>query len=391
MATVNSAITPWFATSQLTSPEARWSLAAAFAQDQTSGINPEGGVLPGGGNVNGAFVPTSNGTAANPSVSVAPGQCVINRPVGGVYICTWNAAQTVALDLSLPASGQTRIDLLVAEVVDPEADSGSTSGTVFRVRTVAGVASASPSAPSVPSGTIPLWQWTVSNAGAITNITSRRQWTRAPGGVRLVEPNDTRNGSYPGDLRIFATGQIDAWLNNGSGWGWLTIVAPAVWTQVSIPWTYAGGGGTPAGTANFGVGGTNLCRYKRVGNDLTVSYEAKYGTGNPNMGTGNVSTLLPNGWTTPAGRDQWIPAHLWVNDPVSGYVGDFAGMALVGGGGGGSGGVLPFFPQNINTTKIIGHRVAGTAGVPGGSIPLIGGGYAQGGLIHAFGTVEIAS
>lgn len=388
MGQADSTFSPFFAAKTLNAPEMRAALGALAGPSPASAVTAEQGVIPGGGNTNSGLVPTSTGSGAAPAVSVSPGQCVIQRPVGGTYICTLPvAASGILLQTPLPAAGQTRIDLLCVTVVDGEADGGTPPQTnVMRLITVTGTAAASPTAPATPAGNLALYQITVNNAGALT-FADVRTYTRGVGGVRFVAAGDVRAGSAPADLRVFATGQVDAWLNLTGTWAWVTIVAPSVWTQINSPWTYSGGTG---GTVNFGTGGSAILRYKRAGNDLTVSYQAKYGT-SPNGGTGNLSTLLPNGWATPAGRDQWIAAHLYVNDPISGYAGDYAGMALVGGSGGGSGGVLPFFPLNINTTQIGAHKIADTAGVPGHSIPLIGGGYAQGGLIHVFGTIEIAS
>lgn len=381
MATVNSSVTPWFATTQLTSPELRYALAAAFASGNTQPGVPEGGCLPGGGTNNEPFTPTSNGSAGAPSVLVQPGQCVINRSVGGTYICTLPSATTVLLDLPLPSSGNTRIDLLVGEVVDPEADSAATTGTVFRLRTITGTPAASPTAPAVPANTEVFAQWVVNNAGAITAITSRRRWTRSPGGVRLVESGDTRGGSYTGDLRMFKTGQVDAWFNNA----WLTIIAPSVWIQQNVSYIFAGNGTTPSGTMNFGTGGTSIVRYKRAANDLHLSYAARWGTGVFNGGCGRIWTTLPNGWTTPAGRDQWITAQIWVNDSVSGVVMDVAGLALIKGG---ANAVEPFFPKG---GPIFPFRIASTQAIPGDSIPWVQGGYAQGGAIHLTGTIELAA
>jgi hypothetical protein len=384
MATVNSTVSPFFSHATMTSPEMRYALAALAGKDPASILASEGGVFPTGA---GAATPTSNGTASAPSVSVAPFQCAVERPTGGTYICTWPTAQTVALDLPKPSSGLLRIDLLVAEVNDPEADTGSTAGTtVFRVRTVAGTPAASPVAPSVPAGTVPLYQWRLNNAGTIDQITSRRSWTRAAGGVRPIDGEDGRNGSHSGDMRIWPTGRIDAWINSA----WLTVVAPAAWTEIDVAWVYegtSGGGTSPSGTVNFGAGSSSKCRYKRAGNDLLLMYQAVYGTGY-DTGSGYLRTVLPAGMVSPA-RSQFVPCELWVLDPVSGTNTDYAGMAWIPPD---SSLVYPYFSWTNNDTRIVKHLVQVTPGVPGQSRPLIPGGYACGGRISIGpGLIEVAS
>lgn len=377
--TVASTVTPWFATSQLNSSEARRALSAAFGQSSGIPGTAEGGVLPGGGTFNSAFVPTSNGSATDPSVSVAPGQIVINRPVGGTYICTWPAAATVTLPLPLPGAGQIRYDILVAEVVDPEADSGATTGTVFQLRVVNGTAAASPTVPSVPSGAEVLYQWQVNNSGAISAITSRRRFTRSPGGVRLVMAGDTTPGSHYGDLRIFQTGQIDAYLNGT----WVSIISPVAWTQVNTNLNFAGANGNPAGVVNMGSGGTAICRYKLVGKDLHLKYYFAKGTG-AGFGTGDITTTLPLGLVSVA-RDQWLECSLWVNDVL---VFDWpGGKALINAS---QNIVRPYFPIDSNDMRMFPYRIASDVGVVNQSIPRVPGGMAHPGVMTIYGLVEVA-
>lgn len=374
MASADSTISPWFASATLTSPELRWALAAAFGKSPTSALLPEAGVIPGGGSTQPAFQPTSNGSASAPSVSVAPGQCVVVSALGNPYVCTLPAAVTVALDLSLPAAGLSRIDVLCARVLDTEADASGTSN-VLRLTTVTGTAAASPATPTVPSGYLPLFRMTVNNAGAISAVTDLRTFTRGPGAPRLVATGDVRPGSHPGDLRIFPTGQIDVWVTGS----WLTVIAPSAWTELSIPWTYegsSGGGSGASGTVNFGSGGSSICGYKRAGSDLTVRWNAVYGTGF-DTGSGQLRTTLPAGYTS-VGRRQFLPAHLFVADPVSGTQTDWIGFAYIPPN---SQLVYPYFPLSNTEARAFAHLVAVTPGVTGQSRPVIIGGYAAGGTI----------
>lgn len=372
---VYSTVSPFFVGSQLTSPEMRYGLAAAFARSSTPGIDAEGGVLPGGGQS--AFTPSLIEAGSTPRVSIAPGQAVVSRP-SGTYVCTLATTAIVSLPIPLPVSGQSRIDLLVGEVVDPEADSGIAAGSVFRLRVIPGVPASVPGVPVGPVGSVPMWQWRVGNDGSITAVTSRRQWTRSAGGVRPVDAGDTRPGAYPGDLRVFPTGQIDAWISGA----WQTVVAPSVWTEADVPWRYAGGGAAAAGPCSFGADGTSKVRYKRAGNDLTFAYTINWGNRPYNMGVGQINTVLPNGWTTPPGRDQWVPCHIWVKD-VNSF--DVQGMALVLGG---SNIMSPFFPFD---GPIYPYKVADAIGVPGRSVPLQPYGFAEGGSLHIGGLMELRS
>lgn len=375
MGFADSTVSPWIANQTVTSSEARYAMAATFAKPASSAFLAEGGVVPSAST---PFAVSSNGTSSAPSVSVAPGQVVVVNNVGGTYVCTSPSSVTVSLDTPLPSGSNTRRDLLCARVLDSEAGDGGGQTNRLRLETVTGTSAATPTTPSAPSGWEPLFVITVNSSGGLSFANVQR-FTRSVGGVRFVRQNDTRDGSHTGDLRIFDTGQIDAWI----GTKWVTVVAPAVWSQVNVNYTYAGGGGATVGTVSFGTGGTSFVRYKRIGNDLMISYAARWGPAS-NGGAGDITTVLPNGWVTPSGRDQWVPCQIWVND--SGVSVDVAGMALIFPG---SNVVRPYFPLG---GPIRPYRIASSVGVRGGSVPLINGGFAQGGALHIGpATIELAS
>jgi hypothetical protein len=385
MGFADSSTSPWFASGTVTSPEARYALAAAFAKATSSAVNAETGVVPAS---SGPFTPSSNGTALAPSVSVAPGQCVVQTAVGGTYVCTLPAAVTVTVDTPLPSGANTRKDVLCARVLDSEAGDGLGSTGRLRLETVTGTAGVSPSTPSTPSGYLALYVITVNSSGALT-LSDVRSYTRGVGGARFVQTGDTRDGSHTGDLRIFATGQIDAWLSSA----WITIVAPAVWTQTTVAYTYAGNGGSVAqGTVGFGAAGTSIVRYKRTGNDLTVSYQATWsGNNDYSGGVGQIWTVLPNSWVTPAGRKQWLTCELWARTPDNSWSGDFVGQAYVAAA---SNVVQPYFQTNVGDVPVsmLPYKIADSIGVPGHSVPYNGSGrFAEGGSINIYGTIELAS
>lgn len=376
MASADSSVSPFFANSSLNSNEMRYALAAAFADGPGgSGVTAETGVVPssftaapGSLSSAGPFAPSSNGSSSAPSVSVTPGQCIIQTAAGGTYVCTLPAAATVALDLALPASGQSRIDVLCGRVLDTEADSSGTSN-VFRLQTVTGTSSATPSVPSVPAGYLPLFNVTVNNAGSITAITSVRTWTRGVGGLRFVEPGDTRAGSYPTDLRIFATGQIDAWINGV----WLNLVTPTAWTQTNANFNYLGAGSIPAGTVTPGSGGAATVAYKIAGKDLWVDYNLSMGTTGVGGGAGGISVTLPAGFV--AARTAWVPCHVYVNaEPgFSSTAVDVSGMATIDSG---SSTIRPLFPIGVIPSAGVDLREAqlqnsGSTGTRGTGVPMI--------------------
>jgi hypothetical protein len=164
----------------------------------------------------------------------------------------------------------------------------------------------------------------------------------------------------------------------------------SVWTQVNVAYTYDGGGGRPKGTVNFGTGGSSTVRYKRSENDLTVSYAAVWGSAGDG-GVGNISTVLPNNWVTPSGRKQWLTCELWARTDDNSWSGDFTGLAYIAPG---SNVVVPYFQTNVGDVPVAmrPYRIATSSGVPGNSIPNVGGSrFAQGGSMNIFGTIELAS
>jgi hypothetical protein len=111
------------------------------------------------------------------TVSVAPGTAVVALQAGqGSVLCRWDAAEVPPALAAAPPSGQSRIDLVVAQVRDNALDSGGNSDFVFQV--VTGTAAASnPAVPAVPTNAYPMAQVLVPGAAANLNaatITDRR-------------------------------------------------------------------------------------------------------------------------------------------------------------------------------------------------------------------------
>lgn len=377
---VASTIDPWFVNSAITSNEARLALSALVGRDPASGITAETGVLPGGAPA--AFLPTSNGTSGAPTVSVAPGHCVVATSAGGTYICSWPAATTVAL--TVPAANP-RIDLLCARVRDTDVDASGVKK--FEIIPVDGVPASSPTAPAVPAGYLPLYQIQVaaSPSGALT-ITDMRTFTRASGGIRVVTASQlARAGSYVGDIRVQqGTGQIDVWM----GSSWSILASPAVWTQFTPTLQYAGSPGPPsqaAGTVNLGSGASAVGRYIQVGKRLDINYTFVFGTTGLDGGSGAITTQLPGGFVSRAAAETHIVSYLFTG---AGDTTSWGGVCWVPAN---STTLQPRFSISPSDCRLGNYRIAGTAGTPGTGIPYTPGGYPGGpsAILSINGTIEI--
>lgn len=165
-------------------------------------LGVRGGVLPA---VGALAVSAPGGLVAR----VAAGRCVVpgTEPTAGglqgAYLCTNDA--NVDLAIAPTAAGQLRVDLIVARVYDA-AYSGATNA--FALEVVQGVpAAAAPAEPAVPVSAIVLARIDVpAAAGAIAagNITDRRAYTTASGGV-IPCTSTTRPANPYGGLVIFET------------------------------------------------------------------------------------------------------------------------------------------------------------------------------------------
>lgn len=357
MGSIDLPLTPWFGTSALTSDELRYALGALTEVPATANIGSETGVFPG---VSALLVTTASST----SVSVAPGACAVQTPVGGTYIVTVAASATVPVTSQ---ASNSRIDLVCVRVLDSESGDGLGTTIRGRILTVEGSAASSPSAPATPTGYVVLAQLLV-NSGGIT-VNDRRQFTRASGGVRVASANDTRNGSYPGDERTWPNGQKDVW----TGSAWLTVISPAAWTTTAATWNYAGAGSIAAGSVAAGSSGSSTVAYKLAGKDLQVDYNLALGGSGVSGGAGGISVQLPAGLV--AARGGWIPCHLFVAaDPgFNDTAVDVSGMAVIDSG---SSTIRPLFPIGVIPSAGIDLREAqlqnaGSSGGRGTGSPLI--------------------
>lgn len=95
---------------------------------------------------------------ANMSVDVAAGTCIIigTDIVGqGKYACKSDAVTNVTI-AAAPGSGQSRIDLIVAQVRDADADAGSNNDWIITAVTGAAASTGSQHAPGIPASALVL-------------------------------------------------------------------------------------------------------------------------------------------------------------------------------------------------------------------------------------------
>jgi hypothetical protein len=116
-------------------------------------------------------------TVANTmTVSIPPGVAAVALTSGqNSALCRWDAAEVVTSPAA-PASGNTRIDLVVLQVRDPQLDAGVNNDFIFLV--VAGTPTTGvPVAPTVPANAMAICRYTVpaavANLNGVTVIDSR--------------------------------------------------------------------------------------------------------------------------------------------------------------------------------------------------------------------------
>jgi hypothetical protein len=347
------------------------------------------GVFPG--DSNGSTITDYQVTQTSPSASmgvlVQPGQLIVNRSLGGPYIGTSNAAFTV----TIPASNTNpRIDYVVMRVRDLGIDGVGSAVQTYAAVVLSGTPSGSPSEPvsQLTDGDVLLAAITVrANTTTILNsdISDRRLFVTAEGGIYPMSAVDSRNGAYPGHTRFnMNTGSTEQW--NGSAW--VIIASPSVWSSWTPSLTYLGAGSVGAGTVNLGSGAIITGRYMLQGKKLQLAYTFQYGTSGFNSGAGAIRTTLPPGMTSRAVGETQILCQLYTGTTTALV---FCGTAHIPAN---SNSIRPQFPQSLTQTNIGAWAVSGTqgtAGAAGTGWPLIAGQFSDGpaAILNVNGTIEI--
>jgi hypothetical protein len=158
------------------------------------------------------------------SVDVKTGSALIpgtENPHGAVYSVFSDSDKNVSIAASNPSL--PRIDLIVLKVQDSQY-SGATNA--WSIVVVTGVAASSPAVPTAPANSLILAQIAVgAGVTSITNgnITDRRPWLTAAGGITVVRSlaeRDALVAPYDGTivLRTDANDALNVW--DTSGWQW---------------------------------------------------------------------------------------------------------------------------------------------------------------------------
>lgn len=267
-----------------------WNIGARYSVEQTS--------------IPSMAIVVRSGIAAVPGTEAGTQGTYIVMNDGDVTLSI-NAAHT-----SLP-----RIDLVQIRVRD-SFYSGSTDSATVEVKT--GTPASSPVAPLPDANSLALAEVLVpANATSITNanITDRRFYLAATGGVMMVESTD----SNPPPSGAIAEGQlwystVDDKINIYDG-----VNHHTVWSREWISYTPTW---TSTGTAPSLGNGTLIGRYIKIGKLVHVFIRLTWGS-TTSAGTGDYSFSLP---FTPAW--EWQPISGMVRDssasfyyPIVGYTG----------------------------------------------------------------------
>ncbi|RLK54818.1 hypothetical protein [Actinokineospora cianjurensis] len=207
---------PWAVNLRVSEREARYALGAILGPAPGRLMGWSSGVLPTrtDGTVIADLRPVLR-TNDGLGVTISVGQCVIERPGQGPYICTLDETGRVELDTADPSN--PRIDLIVARVYDSRLGDARTG---FVVEPITGKAAPEPAAPALPPGAIPLATFALPPATRQLSTAMRTDLRRAAGtrgGVGVLLPGDalTDPGAYPGHTRYRPTG-LETW--DGERW-----------------------------------------------------------------------------------------------------------------------------------------------------------------------------
>lgn len=156
---------------------------------------------------------TQRAAGANMTVDVAGGSCIIPGAIGS-YLCRNPTSVSVPV-AAAPGVGNSRIDVVYAQIRDDEIDGGGLNE--WKIDVVTGTPSGTPSVPALPSA----------YAIELARITLTSSTTSITNGIIT---NTRRHSAAPADTRWPVVGvDTPADVNRGAGvndWGSVTIAAP---------------------------------------------------------------------------------------------------------------------------------------------------------------------
>lgn len=357
--------------------------------------------LPGGGSFgfgSGVFpTQTSNGTITdlqvtantptpNMSVQVNFGGYQVARSYHGIYLGALTAPVPVTLDAA--SATNPRIDYIVLRVRDGDVDAPAPTRTADIV-ILKGTPAPSPAEPSsqLTDGDFLLAAITVRvNTTQIldSDISGRRVYAVARGGIYPAPSTDNRIGGFPGQVRYnLASKFYEAW--EGAAQAWVPFASVTAWSSWAPTMYYQPGGPGSAvdytKVCNLGSGAQISGRYQVEGKTLRINYGFRWGSAPYNMGYSSIFFLLPAGIY--AKQETHLHAVLYVSTNATRWNGDcviFAGQNLM----------YPLFSFSSSDCRMGYYQVASTSSQNNGTgIPYIPSNYPQGGTLYVTGEMEL--
>ncbi|MGH3762939.1 hypothetical protein [Actinophytocola sp.] len=228
MAISQGGLDPWAVQLRIGERDARYALGALLGPVPGRMMAWADGVLPSR-TENGVVVDLKAALGANDGLGVAfyPGQCVINRPGQGPYVCTLDRTGRVQLDDADPSN--PRVDLIVARVYDERQGDPRTE---FVIEPVTGLAGPEPVEPPLPPVSFPIARvalpaGTTQLAGSMFTDLRRAASVRTGVGVVLPGDDPTLPGAYAGHTR-YRAGTLEAFD------GETRRGTPATWSEESV-------------------------------------------------------------------------------------------------------------------------------------------------------------
>jgi hypothetical protein len=198
-----------------------------------------GALWPTGGAVGGVVT----AVASTMQVQIAPGTVAVPLQAGqSTALCRWDANEFVTLTAA-PSSGQSRIDVIIAQVRDNALDAGANNDFIFSAVTGTPATTGSQVAPAVPTNAAAVAQVTV--PGAVANLstatfTDRRLNPLSPWTVSDFRIRHTASQAQANGVNNWAGQIVDEDTDAGysTGDGFYTIKRAGLWIfSGSVSWS----------------------------------------------------------------------------------------------------------------------------------------------------------
>lgn len=368
--------------------------------DYRQGLGGLGFPLPGGGSFgfgSGVFPSvTSNGTindcqvtASTPTPNMGAqvnfGNYQVARGYRGIYLGAISSPVPITFAAANPAN--PRIDYVVIRIRDGDVDSTPPERTADVV-VLQGTPAASPAEPSgqLSDGDFILAAVTIRAATTQVldgDISGRRVYAVARGGIYPSTAIDTRPGGMPGQVRYnLATRSYEGW--DGVAGQWITFASLTQWSSFAPELYYqpAGQGVDFSRVCNLGSGRTISCRYQVQGKRLYLNYHFDWGGTPYDMGWGAIFTILPAGLF--ARQDTHLHAKLFVGRSSNTH---WLGNCYVLSS---SNIMYPQFPFTSGDNRLGNYQVSSSSSrLSGTGVPFISNSFPDGGLLSVTGVMEI--